>query len=85
MAAKFHNTLANVSLEICRRIRESDGLNRVCLSGGTFQNFFLVDKFVNRLESAGFQVYLHSQVPPNDGGISLGQAVIANALLQQGA
>jgi hydrogenase maturation protein HypF len=85
IAAKFHNTLANVSLEICRRIRESDGLNRVCLSGGTFQNFFLVDKFVNRLEDAGFQVYLHAQVPPNDGGISLGQAVIANAFFQQGA
>jgi hydrogenase maturation protein HypF len=52
------------------------------LSGGTFQNVYLVERAVACLRAKGFQVFLHSKVPPNDGGISLGQAVIANAALK---
>ncbi|HUZ46849.1 MAG TPA: carbamoyltransferase HypF [Terriglobia bacterium] len=83
-AAKFHNTLAQVIAEVCRRLRATDHLNKVCLSGGTFQNRLLVERAVRGLRSSGFEVFLHAQVPPNDGGISLGQAVIANELIERG-
>ena len=78
ISAKFHNTLGAAIVEVCARIRKSDGINRVCLSGGTFQNIYLLKRAVDGVEKQGFEVYLHSAVPPNDGGISLGQAVIAN-------
>jgi hydrogenase maturation protein HypF len=84
MAAKFHNTLVAVIVEVCRRLRETDGLNRVCLSGGTFQNEYLLQRVIPSLQARGFEVYLNSQVPTNDGGIALGQAVVANAIVQQG-
>lgn len=83
IAARFHNTLAAVIVEVCTRIRKSDRLNRVCLSGGTFQNMYLLKRAVDGLERQGFEVYLHSAVPPNDGGIALGQAVIANEILRK--
>lgn len=82
LAARFHETLAAAIAECCLRIRSSDGLNRVCLSGGTFQNLRLLDSTVRRLESGGFHVYLHAEVPPNDGGLSLGQAVIGSCRLE---
>jgi len=82
IAAAFHNTVAAIVLEVCRRLRISDALHRVCLSGGTFQNLYLLERTVAGLRSGGFEVFLHAQVPPNDGGISLGQAVIANAALR---
>jgi hydrogenase maturation protein HypF len=82
IAAAFHNTMANLVVEVCRRIRERDGLERVCLSGGTFQNMFLLERAVAGLRESGFEVFLHSQVPPNDGGTALGQAVIANARMK---
>ena len=85
IASRFHNTIAVVIGELCRRIRESESLNRVCLSGGTFQNLYLLERAVSRLRALGFEVSLHSNVPPNDGGISLGQAMIANEILQRGA
>ena len=85
IASRFHNTIAVVIGEVCRRIRESESLNRVCLSGGTFQNLYLLERAVSRLRALGFEVSLHSNVPPNDGGISLGQAMIANEILQRGA
>jgi hydrogenase maturation protein HypF len=84
IASRFHNTLASVIVEVCRRIRTSTALDRVCLSGGTFQNMYLLERSLAGLQHAGFQVFFHSQVPPNDGGISLGQAVIANEMLTQG-
>ena len=62
-------------------MRASDGLRRVCLSGGSFQNRRLLEATAANLERAGFTVYLHSEIPPNDGGIALGQAVIADAML----
>ncbi|MBV9087961.1 MAG: carbamoyltransferase HypF, partial [Acidobacteriaceae bacterium] len=85
IASRFHNTIAAVIAEVCRRIRDSEHLNRVCLSGGTFQNMYLLERAVRSLRSLGFEVFLHSAVPPNDGGISLGQAVIANEILSSGA
>ena len=84
ISSLFHNTLSGAIVDICSRIRESDGLNRVCLSGGTFQNVYLLRRAVAGLRSRGFRVFLHAMVPANDGGISLGQAVIANELLHRG-
>ena len=78
-AAKFHNTLAEATAEVCLRIARETGLRRVCLSGGTFQNMRLLGTTAAALRRNGLEVYLHAQVPPNDGGIALGQAAIAAA------
>ncbi len=84
IAACFHNTIAAAMVELCRRVRERDQLQRVCLSGGTFQNMYLLRRAAEGLRREGFEVYLHALVPPNDGGISLGQAVIANEIVRRG-
>ena len=81
LSARFHTTLARAIASACERVRASDGLNRVCLSGGSFQNVRLLEETVCELEHMGFQVYCHSEIPPNDGGLALGQAVIAAASL----
>jgi len=78
ISVKFHNTIARMINEMCHLIADETGINQVALSGGVFQNRLLLGKAVNLLESSGFQVFTHRQVPCNDGGISLGQAVIAN-------
>lgn len=79
IAAMFHNTLAAALAEACVLIRRREGLNRVALSGGVFQNDFLLERLLVCLEKEKFEVYTHRAVPPNDGGISLGQAVVAAA------
>jgi hydrogenase maturation protein HypF len=84
VAARFHNTVSAAIAEVCCRIRRSDGLERVCLSGGTFQNVYLLGRTAAELRRLGFGVFLHAMVPANDGGISLGQAVIANEWLHRG-
>jgi hydrogenase maturation protein HypF len=84
ISARFHNTLSAAIVEMCCRIRQSDALDRVCLSGGTFQNLYLLDRTVLELRCRGFGVFLHAMVPANDGGISLGQAVIANEVMRRG-
>jgi len=78
ISVKFHNTVAQMVNEMCRLIASETGINQVALSGGVFQNRLLLRKTVSLLERDGFQVFTHKQVPCNDGGISLGQAVIAN-------
>jgi hydrogenase maturation protein HypF len=65
--------------DTCVRLREETGLNEVALSGGVFQNVTLLTNVVPLLREAGFTVYTHRLVPPNDGGLSLGQAMIAAA------
>ncbi len=78
-AMKFHNSVVNIIYAGCERLREKTGLNRVVLSGGVFQNMTLLEKTVKQLETQGFEAYTHSRIPSNDGGISLGQGVIAVA------
>ena len=73
ISAKFHNTLAEVVVTVAKKAGE----RRVVLSGGCFQNRYLTERTVRRLQAAGFQPYWHQRVPPNDGGIALGQAVAA--------
>jgi hydrogenase maturation protein HypF len=78
ISAKFHNTVAHMIFDMCRLIAKNTGINQVALSGGVFQNRLLFRKVVPLLESAGLSVLVHKQVPCNDGGISLGQAVVGN-------
>jgi hydrogenase maturation protein HypF len=77
ISKKFHNTLAEVIMNIARRIGEK----RIVLTGGCFQNKVLMESAVGRLQAEGFRPYWHQRVPPNDGGIALGQiAAVANML-----
>ena len=77
LAARFHATLIAVIAEVCRRMRAELQLNRVCLSGGCFQNAILLAGSIEALRHDDFEVFTHREVPANDGGISLGQAAIA--------
>jgi hydrogenase maturation protein HypF len=78
IGARFHQTVAEIAIEVCARAREFTGLNEVALSGGVWQNRIVLDLVRDGLKRDGFVVYSHEQVPSNDGGLSLGQAVIAN-------
>ncbi len=84
IAARFHNTVSQMILEVCQKISPKTRITRVALSGGVFQNRLLLRNTVSLLESAGLEVYTHRQVPCNDGGISLGQVVIANFNQEEG-
>jgi hydrogenase maturation protein HypF len=77
IAARFHNGVSAMVLEVCRAIRKQSGSNLVALSGGVWQNVTLLIKTVRLLESDEFVVYTHHQSPPNDGGLALGQAIVA--------
>jgi hydrogenase maturation protein HypF len=85
ISARFHLTMARVIADSCGRIRASHGLTRVCLSGGTFQNLRLLGHATSFLRERGFEVFVHRRVPTNDGGLALGQAVIASCRLLTGA
>jgi hydrogenase maturation protein HypF len=73
ISAKFHNALAEGIVAVAKHA----GQNRVVLSGGCFQNRYLTERAVRRLQAEGFRPYWHQRVPPNDGGIALGQVVAA--------
>jgi hydrogenase maturation protein HypF len=81
IAARFHNTLAQMVTDVCRCLRQSTGIGEVALSGGVWQNVTLLQQTRARLHAAGFTVYIHRLVPPNDGGLALGQAAVADARL----
>ena len=73
ISARFHNALVNWVVEVATTV----GLKQIVLSGGVFQNRYLTERAVLVLESRGYVVHTHQRVPPNDGGIALGQAVMA--------
>jgi hydrogenase maturation protein HypF len=77
ISARFHGTVASIVREMCSRIRDEHNLNQVALSGGCFQNRLLLRLVVAELHGEGFKVLLHRRVPPNDGGIALGQVAVA--------
>ncbi len=82
IAARFHNTISRIILKLCEVISKSTGITDVVLSGGVFQNRLILRKVTTLLESEGFKVYTHRQVPCNDGGVSVGQVAIANYVLE---
>jgi hydrogenase maturation protein HypF len=82
ISARFHNGLARLALDVCRSLRKSRGIDQVALSGGVWQNITLLRRTLSLLRDDGFIVYIQQQVPANDGGLSLGQAVVAAARLR---
>jgi hydrogenase maturation protein HypF len=78
-AGRFHATVAAIITAVVQRLREQTGITHVVLSGGVFQNALLLEQVLAALPAAGVTVHLHRQVPPNDGGIALGQAAVAAA------
>ena len=83
IAARFMNTLVDMGVRQCVRAREQSGLERVVLSGGSFQNMFLMHCLPEALRREGFAVYHHRRVSTNDEGISLGQLMIARAAIER--
>jgi len=83
ISARFHNGLANIILEICDTMRREYKISEVALSGGVWQNMVLLNKTITLLEQSDFKVYIHRQVPANDGGLALGQAAIARHILMK--
>jgi len=79
ISARFHNGLASALVRLVEDAREATGVSMAALSGGVFQNIALLSGVVDALTARGFEVLVHSRVPPNDGGISLGQAAVAAA------
>jgi hydrogenase maturation protein HypF len=84
VAARFHNGVAAAVTAASELARQASGVTTVALSGGVFQNLLLLEAAVGSLERRGFRVLRHHRVPPNDGGISLGQAAVAGALDRRG-
>lgn len=78
ISIKFHNTIAEIILKMSRLIRDKENINKVALSGGVFQNRYLLNKTVEKLEKDKFKVLFHREIPTNDGGISAGQVIIAS-------
>ena len=83
ISARFHHTVVSVFQIMARKMRDETGLTRVVLSGGTFQNRFLLGRTEDLLRDEGFEVFTHEQVPANDGGIALGQLMIGAAKKDQ--
>ncbi|MCA1553254.1 MAG: Sua5/YciO/YrdC/YwlC family protein, partial [Chloroflexi bacterium] len=81
IASRFHNTIAHAIARVCADIRAARGLNQVALGGGVFQNALLLTRTLAALDAAQFAVFVPSKLPPNDGGLSFGQALIANSVL----
>jgi hydrogenase maturation protein HypF len=77
MAAKFHNTLAAAILMVCQLMRTERNLKVVALSGGVFQNDLLLRRTIEGLQTHDFEVFTNALVPPNDGGLALGQVAVA--------
>lgn len=78
IAARFHHAVADVIVDVCLRQQCRAGLNCVALSGGVFQNITLLNEVVQGLHEAEFEVLTHRLVPPNDGGLALGQVAVAH-------
>ena len=83
LAARFMNTLIEMAVRQCRAAREESGIRTVALSGGSFQNMYIMTRLPTRLEQEGFRVLRHRQVSCNDEGLSLGQMMIAQAKTEE--
>lgn len=85
IARRFHSTVVEIIIDVCDRLRAATGLNAAALSGGVFMNAIVLQETITRLAEKGFHVYRHREVPPNDGGLSLGQLAIAAARMSSTA
>ena len=84
ISAKFHNTVIAIITEVAVKIKNETGINKIALSGGVFQNRYILEQSENLLKQTGFQVYSQRLVPANDAGIALGQLAIAAKRRQLG-
>jgi len=84
LSARFHNGVADMIRQTCGQIRRETGLKEIMLSGGVWQNMALLERAMRGLRADGFVVYIHRQIPANDGGLSLGQALVGAARLISG-
>jgi hydrogenase maturation protein HypF len=82
ISRRFHNGLVKGFVQLATLLRKKTALHRVCLSGGTFHNVYLSQRLEAQLAEAGFEVFTQKEVPSGDGGLSLGQALVAAAKLQ---
>jgi hydrogenase maturation protein HypF len=81
ISARFHNGIANIVRIATLEMQRQSGVDKVVLSGGVWQNITLLGRTLSLLGNEGFKVYIHREVPTNDGGLSLGQAIIAASRL----
>jgi len=79
ISARFHNTFVRMLAQTVQQVADETGIRQVALSGGTFQNELVLVGLHQELTEAGFEVLIHRETPPNDGGLALGQAVVATA------
>jgi hydrogenase maturation protein HypF len=84
VSARFHNGIAQMVVDAASQQRADTGIDKVVLSGGVWQNLTLMRRTLSLLRSRDFSVYLHREVPTNDGGLSLGQAAVAACRLRAG-
>ena len=77
ISLKFHNSVCDMIKDVCKLLRKKYKIKKVCMSGGVFQNNYLKNSIKPVLEQAGFEAYLHKNIPAHDGCIPLGQAVLA--------
>jgi hydrogenase maturation protein HypF len=83
MSARFHNTISKASVDMLLRLRNKYQINNVVLSGGVFENIYLLESLYQKLECNSFIVYFNQQIPINDGGVSIGQLSIANEFIRK--
>jgi len=84
LATRFHNSIINLVVQVCQKIKKETAINIIALSGGVWQNKYLIEHTLHLLQRFGFDVLWHSRVPTNDGGVSLGQALVAATIIKQG-
>ena len=82
LSARFHNSIVQLSMDACKLIRSENKINTVALSGGVWQNKVLLENTIKKLKNEQFDVMIHQKIPTNDGGISLGQALIASKYIK---
>ncbi|MCI5210778.1 MAG: carbamoyltransferase HypF, partial [Candidatus Electrothrix sp. ATG2] len=85
ISTRFHKTVSAAVVAVCVHLREQRRIENVVLSGGVFQNAFLLQHVCTELAGQGFAVFHHCRVPPNDGGLALGQAAVALAQYNKNA
>ncbi len=83
ISGKFHNTIVNITVEMACRLRKDYGINKVVLSGGVFENMYLLENIYELLKEKDFSVFFNESIPTNDSGISLGQIAVADAILSE--
>lgn len=79
LSARFHNSVANMTRDAIKQINHESALKEIVLSGGVWQNMALLGRTVQKLQGEGFDVKIHHQIPTNDGGLALGQALVGAA------